>query len=133
MSDDKTPSTEESHELADDNRSEPLSMPSRKELILFACFGLIPIVAIYMFAVQAKDDVQGASFEHERRLLIADCMAQLDDREQCREIIDEPLIPCYEPLALKDGSIPDRLTFQQCITGRTDDKYRVREPDAASE
>lgn len=117
------------NELAPDNRSEPLRMPSRKEMILFACFGLIPIVAIYLFALHAKDDVQGAAFEQERRLQIAACMAQLDDREQCRDIIDEPLIVCYEARALPDGTIADRLDLQKCLTRRDDDKFRVSDPD----
>ncbi len=120
---------ENSRELAPDNRSEPISMPSRKELILFACFGLIPIVVIYLFASQAIDDKKGAAFEQERRLLIAECMKQLDDREACRTLIDEPLIECYKARAKPDGTIEDRLDLQQCITKRDDDKFRVESSD----
>ncbi len=120
----------EKKDLASDNRSEPLSMPSRKELTLFAVFGIIPIVLIYIFASQAIDDPVGQAFEQERRLLLAACMEQFSMDEQktrrhCRDIIDEPLVECYESLAREDGTVEDRLKLRQCITQREDDKFRL--------
>lgn len=120
-------------ELAPDNVSEPLRMPTRKELVLFGVFGLAPIIVLYLFASQAFDDPKGRAFEQERRLLMTSCMEQFGtsdqkNRERCREIIDEPLLTCYESLAdQRDGTVADRLALRQCITGREDDLFRLRE------
>tara|TARA_B100000686_G_C16323468_1_gene729434 strand:+ start:38 stop:463 length:426 start_codon:yes stop_codon:yes gene_type:complete len=124
-------------EVASNNVSEPLRMPSRKELLLFGIFGLVPIVVLYLFASQAFDDPKGRAFEQERRLLMTSCMEQFGtadqkNRERCREIIDEPLLTCYEGLANPtDGTVADRLALRQCITGREDDLFRLREDAAA--
>ena len=109
----------------DDNRSEPLRLPTSKELALFVLFGLAPVIALYLFASQAIDDRQGAAFEQERRLQLAACMAQLDDRSSCRQLVDEPLVECYKARAEPDGTILDRLALRRCLTGREDDKFRL--------
>lgn len=97
---------------------------TRKEILLFCIFGMIPILLIYAFASVARDDARGEAFEQERRLLIDACMQQLDDREQCRTLIDEPLIACYQERARDDGTVEDRLGLRRCITQRDDDKFR---------
>lgn len=125
-------------EVASDNVSEPLRMPSRKELLLFGIFGLVPIVVLYIFASQAIDDPRGRAFEQERRLLMTACMEQFGtsdqkNRERCREIIDEPLLTCYEGVAHpEEGTVADRLALRQCITGREDDLFRLRDDEGAA-
>lgn len=116
---------------APEEEEEDLSIRPR-EIILFSIFGLVPIVILYVFASQATGDARGEAFEQERRLLIAACMEQLDDREQCRLIIDEPIVECYRARAAEDGTVADRQGLRRCVTGRDDDKFRPPEGDQAA-
>lgn len=101
------------------------SYPIRpREVALFALFGLVPVVVLYLFASGSADDPRGRAFEQERRLLIEACMDQLDDRERCLRLIDERLLECYEPRADDEGVVADRRGLRRCITGRDDDKFR---------
>lgn len=99
-----------------------------REIFLFLLFGLIPIGILYTFASQGVEDTRGQQFEHERRLLIDGCMKQLDDREDCRAIIDEPLMECYKKFAGAEGAVEERMKLQRCVTGREDDKFRLPDP-----
>lgn len=99
-----------------------------REIFLFLLFGLIPIGILYMFASQGVEDTRGQQFEQERRLLIDGCMKQLDDREDCRAIIDEPLMDCYKKFADAQGAVAERDKLRRCVTGREDDKFRLPDP-----
>lgn len=112
------PSDAEAH---DADESYPIRF---KEIALFLVFGIIPISVLYGFATQGIEDERGESFEQERRVMMAECLEQLDDREMCHEIVDEPLIDCYKRFAGADGAVADRDGLRDCVTGRTDGKYR---------
>jgi len=96
-----------------------------KEIILFAAFGIIPILILYTFASGGLNDPKSEAFEYERKLLIAECLEQLDDRQDCRQIIDERYLECYDKFAIEDGSVTKRDELQRCVTQREDDKYRL--------
>lgn len=104
-----------------------------REIFLFLLFGLIPIGLLYAFASQGVQDTRGQQFEQERRLLIDGCMKQLDDRADCRAIIDEPLMDCYKKFADKEGNVAERNKLQRCVTKRDDDKFRLPEPPAKAD
>lgn len=108
------------------------SYPIRpREIGLFVLFGTIPILLLYLFASQGVQDERGEFFGYERKLLIAGCMEQLDDRQLCRTMIDEPLMECYKEHALPSGEVAQRDALQACVTGRDDHKFRP--PQTASE
>ncbi len=88
-----------------------------REIAYFLGFGLIPIVALYVFASQGFQDVRGASFEDARRAVMAACMKDITDRKDCRLLVDDRMVECFEKHADDAGVIqaPDALTT--CVAG----------------
>jgi hypothetical protein len=67
---------------------------TRREIGLFALFGLIPLGILYVFASQGMKDTEGAAFEQDRRALLSDCRDALRDLNACRERVDAHIQRC---------------------------------------
>ena len=97
------------------------------EIGLFLVFGFVPIGLLYFFASQGMADTKGQQFEHERRVVMAACMKDLDDREECRGQVDRMVLECYDKHVLKKtGAVKDRTVFKLCISRTKDGSFKVR-------
>ena len=86
-----------------------------REIALFAIFGVLPFVAIYLFAAAAGDDPRGRAFEAERRALISACADRERERDACRTSIDAAVHACFARFADARGVVAERQEFVACV------------------
>lgn len=94
---------------------------TRREIGLFALFGLVPLGILYMFASQGVKDTAGAAFEQDRRALLSDCRDALRDLNACRERVDAHIQRCTtehpRPAPLTDAYM---LSLRTCVNEGSD-------------
>lgn len=87
-----------------------------REIAYFALFGLIPITALYLFASTGLHDARGAAFEDARRVVMAACMSDITDRKDCRLLVDDRMVACFDKHADKaSGVVADPDGLKTCV------------------
>ena len=87
-----------------------------REIAYFALFGLIPITALYFFASAGLQDARGAAFEDARRVVMASCMKDITDRKDCRLLVDDRMVTCFEKHAdAASGAVADPKALTACV------------------